>query len=166
MFLVNSIDQKGGIPVPRTALLLVAPLALALTLGGCSSEEGPSAPSPTASGDFGAGTSDGNTSDTLAAAPFAEVVGEPGTIVLDVRAPEEFAAGQLEGARNLDVSAPDFAEQVAQLPADGRYAVYCRSGNRSAQALTVMRDAGIRDAVHLDGGITAWQSSGRPVATE
>lgn len=100
---------------------------------------------------------------TLGVEEFAAVVEEPGVVLIDVRTPAEFAEGHLVGAVNLDVSSPEFAAAVGDLDPAGRYAVYCRSGNRSAQALEIMRSAGIEDAVHLDGGIGAWNASGREI---
>ena len=68
-----------------------------------------------------------------------------GTVVLDVRTPDEFAEGHLAGAVNIDVQAADFAARAAELPTDAPVVVYCRSGNRSAAAVTVLRDLGFTD---------------------
>ena len=102
---------------------------------------------------------------TLSAAAFAEALEEPGTVLLDVRTPAEFAEGHLEGAINLDMSAGGFEAAIADLDPAVPYAVYCRSGNRSARALAVMEHLGFEHAFHLDGGIGAWERSGRPVVT-
>ncbi len=67
------------------------------------------------------------------------------TVVLDVRTPEEFAEGHLAGARNIDVSADDFDERVAQLDTDASIVVYCRTGNRSAEAVERMEGLGFTD---------------------
>jgi rhodanese-related sulfurtransferase len=67
-------------------------------------------------------------------------------MIIDVRTPQEFAAGHLSGAVNLDVNDPSFDARMAQLDRTGTYFVYCRSGNRSAQAVNRMRDAGFVDA--------------------
>ncbi|MEI2774653.1 MAG: rhodanese-like domain-containing protein [Tetrasphaera sp.] len=89
-----------------------------------------------------------------------------GTVILDVRTHEEFATGHLAGARNIDVGSPDFTETVAALPKDGTYALYCRSGNRSGQALSAMTQLGFTRVYHLAGGISAWESAGQPVTTD
>ncbi|MGB7818657.1 MAG: rhodanese-like domain-containing protein, partial [Ornithinibacter sp.] len=89
----------------------------------------------------------------------------PGTTVVDVRTPAEFAEGHLPGAINIDVSSPTFAASVAQLDPTAPYAVYCRSGNRSATAVAEMTDLGFEEAFHLGGGIGAWQSAGGEVVT-
>lgn len=74
------------------------------------------------------------------AAPIAA-----GTVVLDVRTPGEFAEGHLDGAVNIDVQAADFATRAGELPTDAPIVVYCRSGNRSAAAVTILRDLGLTD---------------------
>lgn len=84
-------------------------------------------------------------------------------VVLDVRTPEEYAAGHLPDALNVDVNAADFAARIDQLDPDATYAVYCRSGNRSAVAVDHMIEAGFDDVEHLGGGIGAWQAAGGPV---
>ena len=81
--------------------------------------------------------------------------------MLDVRTPEEFAEGHVEGATLIDFYEPDFAERIAALDRDATYVVYCRSGNRSATAATRMRAEGL-DV--LDGGaLTDMEEAGWPV---
>ncbi len=81
--------------------------------------------------------------------------------IIDVRTPAEFASGHVDGARNLDVQSPAFASDIAALAASGTYVVYCRSGNRSAQAKKLMEGAGL--SVIDGGGLTDMQSAGFPV---
>ena len=66
-------------------------------------------------------------------------------VIIDVRTPEEFATGHLEGAVNIDVQSSDFAQNIMQLDKDGEYFVYCRSGNRSGQAISQMAQMGFAD---------------------
>jgi phage shock protein E len=73
--------------------------------------------------------------------------------VIDVRTPQEFAAGHLAGARNVDVEAADFASKISSLDKDAPYLVYCHSGRRSAMAAAQMAAAGFTDIV--DGGALA-----------
>lgn len=105
----------------------------------------------------------GSSGETLDAAAFADLAESPGTVVLDVRTPDEFASGHISDAVNIDVSAPDFASRVDALDADASYAVYCRTGNRSAVAMQIMQDAGIESVAHLGGGIVAWVDAGGEV---
>jgi len=104
---------------------------------------------------------------TISAEAAAAITDNPpdDLVVLDVRTPEEFAEGHLEGAVLVDFYAADFAEQLAALDTDVPYLVYCRSGNRSGQALGVMEQLGFASAVDVDGGIVAWADAGLPVTT-
>lgn len=75
-------------------------------------------------------------------------VGE-GTILIDVRTSEEHAAGHLEGARLLDFNGGDLATTIPTLDPDAEYLIYCRSGNRSGQAIALMEQAGFRNLTNL-----------------
>ena len=76
--------------------------------------------------------------------------------LLDVRSEDEFAEYHLEGARNINYLGPDFLEQMDALDPEETYLVYCRSGRRSVRACTLMKNAGLKKLVHLDGGINAY----------
>lgn len=65
------------------------------------------------------------------------------TVVVDVRTPGEYAAGHLDGAVNLDLTSGQLAAEIPALDADDEYVVYCKSGNRSAQATQLMEQAGL-----------------------
>jgi rhodanese-related sulfurtransferase len=96
---------------------------------------------------------------------FATAIKQPGTVVLDVRTPAEYAAGHIATARNLDVQSSDFPQQVAALDKTASYAVYCHSGKRSAAAVQLMGAAGLANVVDLSGGVTAWTAAGNPLVT-
>lgn len=140
-------------------ILAAAVLAAALTLGACTA---PGSPAPAPGAPASAAPASGSFR-TLDAAAFAELVARPGTVVLDVRTPAEYASGHLEDAVNVDVQAADFSDRIAELDPAAVYAVYCRSGSRSAAALATMRASGFSRADHLGGGIAAWQAAGLPV---
>lgn len=72
------------------------------------------------------------------------------TVIIDVRTPAEFAEGHLDGALNIDVQSAEFDALIAELPTDGDYVVYCRSGNRSATAIGRMEQVGFTSL--LNGG--------------
>ena len=87
---------------------------------------------------------------------------DEGRIVIDVRTVEEYDAGHIDGAERIGIADADFADRIAALDPDEAYVVYCRSGNRSAQAVSVMAGAGL-DVV--DGGaMTAMVEAGWPAA--
>jgi rhodanese-related sulfurtransferase len=72
-----------------------------------------------------------------------------GSIVIDVRSPEEFAAGHLEGAVNLNVEDGTLLGALPSFDPSVPYIVYCRSGRRSAIAVDQMRGAGFTDILDL-----------------
>jgi phage shock protein E len=103
------------------------------------------------------------TGQHMAANDFATAMKTPGTIVLDVRTPAEYASGHLPQAQNIDIEGSDFATRIAALEKNATYAVYCHSGNRSGVALQQMAAAGFTHVYDLAGGIGAWQSMGGPM---
>lgn len=70
-------------------------------------------------------------------------------IILDVRTAEEFQEGHVMGAKNLDWFQPSFKDEIAKYDKDARYKLYCRSGNRSGQAMQLMRSLGFKDVENL-----------------
>lgn len=76
--------------------------------------------------------------------------------LIDVREPQEFAAGHVAGAQNMPMSAFD----PARLPQDKPLVLICRSGGRSAQALSRARGAGVENVRHYRGGVIGWANSG------
>lgn len=91
--------------------------------------------------------------------------GDQALVVLDVRTAAEFAEGHVPGAQNIPHT--ELATRIAELEAARArdIVVYCRSGARAAQALTVLEGAGFKHLFHLQGDYTRWAESGRPVAT-
>jgi len=82
-------------------------------------------------------------------------------ILLDVRTPEEFAAGHLNGALNLNLNVPDFADRLNELDKTKVYLVYCKGGVRSARAMQIMQKQGFRQVYNLSGGLNKWQAENR-----
>lgn len=106
----------------------------------------------------------GVTLGAAACAPAAEPAGlAEGTIVIDVRTPAEFATGHLEGALNIDVQSPDFFTTVSQLDPSADYFIYCRSGNRSGQAISQMSNMGFTSMINGGSVEQASNYSGIPV---
>ena len=143
-------------------LLGAVTIALSLTLTGCSSDSGST---DTAGPDTSLVVEQPAAPERVGAEMFANVVATPGVQIIDVRSPEEFAEGHIEGALNYNVEGPDFASQIAGLDPAGTYAVYCRSGNRSVIAVDYMSSQGINGIFELESGIMGWQEAGLPVVS-
>lgn len=89
--------------------------------------------------------------------------GKEGFVILDVRTPEEYEEGRIDGSENIDYYGDDFRERIEILDKDRTYLVYCRSDNRSGRVLKLMSDLGFKKVYNLIGGITRWQNEGPPV---
>jgi len=90
--------------------------------------------------------------DEVSYADLAEAMKTKACALIDVREPNEFAAGHVEGAENRPLSSFD----AARLPTDKPVVLMCRSGARSAQALAKARSAGRDDVRHYKGGVLGW----------
>jgi rhodanese-related sulfurtransferase len=134
----------------RLASLL---LGLAIALGGCATEAPPT-------------TVPGASSGSLEALPAEVSVQEAsamrtaGAFVLDVRQPEEWAAGHIPGATLIPLD--ELAGRTAEVPTDRDVVVICRSGNRSAQGRDVLLGAGFAAVTSVAGGMDDWSAAGLP----
>lgn len=80
--------------------------------------------------------------------------------LIDVRTPEEFSGGHIPGAVNISVES--LPARLDEVPADKPIVVYCRTGNRSATAATILVENGYQPVYDL-GGIQDWVAQGYPV---
>ena len=110
-----------------------------------------------------AGCSSTSTAIDLSVTEFSAKAAEPGVVTLDVRTPAEFAEGYIEGARLIDFQSGNFEKDIATLDKNATYAVYCRSGNRSGQAVRIMQDAGFTNVFNMNGGVIDWANAGLPL---
>jgi rhodanese-related sulfurtransferase len=97
--------------------------------------------------------------------PTASVAALPsaGLHVLDVREPDEWAAGHAPGALHIPLGElPARVDELAELSDDRPIYVVCRSGGRSARAAAWLNASGY-DAVNVAGGMKSWHTEGRPL---
>ncbi len=90
--------------------------------------------------------------ETLSARDFMQRVIQTGAVLLDVRTPEEYAAGHVAGAQLIDVQQPDFGMNIATLDPSLAYALYCRAGVRATVAAEQMQIAGFPQLIVLTPG--------------
>ncbi|MBF6173522.1 rhodanese-like domain-containing protein [Nocardia blacklockiae] len=83
-------------------------------------------------------------------------------ILLDVREDDEWRLGHAPGAVHIPMA--DVPARVDELDYDSEIYVVCRQGGRSIQVVQYLTHVGF-DAFHVVGGMVAWQSSGRPLAS-
>lgn len=80
---------------------------------------------------------------------------------LDVRTPEEYAEGHVQGAMLIPVQ--ELEKRLSEVPKDRRVYVYCHSGKRSMKASNMLVGAGFSNIENIEGGIVAWKAAGYPV---
>ena len=145
---INTVDS---LPSTRfnlhTALLLVVILLIGGMLTGCA----------------GAVAIDAQTATSQLISPVEYVTDfdDPAShLLIDVRTPEEFASGHIDGSVNIPVE--EMPGRLDEIPGDAPIAVYCRSGNRSASAARILIEAGYAPVYDL-GGIQDWVAEGLPI---
>ena len=89
---------------------------------------------------------------------------DPGVYLLDVREPDEWAAGHAPGAHHLPMM--QIPARMADVPTDVEVVVVCRSGGRSGQVVSYLIGNGWDNVRNLDGGMQAWAGDGREVVSE
>jgi adenylyltransferase/sulfurtransferase len=76
--------------------------------------------------------------------------------LVDVREPAEWEIVRIPGATLIPKDEILRGDALAGLPQDKQIVMYCKTGVRSAETLAAVKGAGFRDAVHVQGGVTAW----------
>ena len=99
----------------------------------------------------------------LDAAAFESKISDTKVVVLDVRTSDEYAESHIANSINIDVLSDYFTTDISQLDKGCTYAIYCRSGKRSADAASKMEEIGFTSTFNLTGGIIAWVENGKPV---
>jgi rhodanese-related sulfurtransferase len=137
----------------RKFIVVITVMALAAAFAGCSDEPSVTVP--------------GQVIKEISAAEAHSMVqqnaGKSDFIILDVRTPLEYAGGHLAGALLIDFNSGSFRTEVDKLDKSKRYLVYCRTSNRSGQAVAVMKELGFKEVYDMDGGIVAWEAAGYPM---
>ena len=86
---------------------------------------------------------------------------KPDLVILDVSTTSEYEDGHIEGAVNIPVQ--ELSARLDELSNEDELLVYCRTGNRSAQAVDILQDVGFTEIYHMNAGITEWIEAGYPV---
>ena len=91
----------------------------------------------------------------------ARAMAAQGALLVDVREPQEWVAGHVEGSRLVPLAGLN----ARDLPRDRPIVLVCRSGNRSGVAARTLEAAGHPDVVNMTGGLTSWESAGFPLVS-
>lgn len=96
-------------------------------------------------------------------APIQTVyAGTENFVILDVRTPQEYSDSHIVSSKNIDFLNSSFKNEISKLDKTKVYKVYCRSGNRSGQAVRLMKELGFQDVENLGGFAQASKVLNRP----
>lgn len=141
----------------RRFLIVVTLILLATLLTGC-----PSTPIPSASGASAAPTIDiSKLADTVDVATVNALRGRSDVLMIDVREQSEYDAGHIPNITLIPMN--QVPNRLSEIPKDKPVIVTCRSGNRSDQVTTFLRQQGYTNIHNMAGGIVAWQQAGYAV---
>jgi adenylyltransferase/sulfurtransferase len=94
---------------------------------------------------------------TILATELKELIdAEKPIFLVDVREPAEWEIVRIPGATLIPKDEILRGDALASLPQDRQIVMYCKSGVRSAETLAAVKAAGFKDAVHVQGGVSAW----------
>lgn len=93
---------------------------------------------------------------------FYDATAQNDVQLLDVRTSKEFEEGHLDEAVNIDVLEDDFSSKVKNLDKEQPVYLYCRSGNRSAKATSILNGLGFKEIYDMEGGYLQWETTDFP----
>jgi len=102
--------------------------------------------------------------ETVGPAAFHELAQSDDVVIVDIRTPEEYSGGHIADSVMIDFNDPSFRDRLGELDKAAHHLVYCRTGNRSAQAVPIFEELGLTRVTELDGGIVGWVEAGLPLS--
>jgi rhodanese-related sulfurtransferase len=90
----------------------------------------------------------------------AHLLQQQGAQLIDGREPHEFSAGHARGARNIPLG--QIGGHLGEIAAERIVLLFCRSGNRSRTAQSLLRRHGMTDTRNVQGGMIAWHAARLP----
>lgn len=99
--------------------------------------------------------------ETIDVATTRTLQDNPDVVLIDVREPVEYSAGYISGAKLIPLG--QIPARLNEIPKDKTVVLTCRSGNRSGQAATYLRQQGYSNVHNMAGGIVAWGQAGYPL---
>ncbi len=94
---------------------------------------------------------------------FEMALQEKDVQLVDVRTDQEFTNEHINGALHIDVLQDDFKLKAEQLDKNRPVLVYCKSGGRSSNAASILKEMGFKEVIDLDGGIATWKKENKAV---
>jgi len=87
----------------------------------------------------------------------------PTAQLVDVRTSGEYGGGHLPKAQNIDYKSADFVTKIQTLDKSKPVFLYCLSGGRSGEAMTILKQNGFNEVYNMGGGYLKWTSKMKPI---
>lgn len=97
------------------------------------------------------------------AVQFKKLIQSGNGVIVDVRTPQEFSRGHIEGATSINIADKSFVSKINLLQKDKPVYVYCLTGSRSHAAANYMARIGFKDVYDMRSGVMAWRRNGFPL---
>ncbi len=91
---------------------------------------------------------------------FKELIAKGDYILVDVRTPDEFSRGHIQGSTAINVADPGFPSKVSLLQKEKTILIYCLTGSRSSYAANYLIQNGFKKVYNLQNGIMDWSQQG------
>lgn len=160
----GSLPPAGGEPLlfegdakitMKKLFLLLTLLLLTLVACGGAAPEAPVAPA------VDVNSAELSLPDTVDVATVAQIKDREDVYLIDVREQFEYDEVRIPGVTLIPLA--EVQGRMSEIPTDKTVIVTCRSGNRSGQAVDILRQAGFDNVHNMEGGIVAWQQAGYDV---
>lgn len=103
----------------------------------------------------------GNDENAVSVSEFATLVERNECLLIDVRSPDEYLSGHIDGSATIDFYSPEFEHKFRFIDVNQCILLYCSTGNRSGQATHLLsQELGFTNIIHLKDGLNAWNNAG------
>tara|TARA_B110000438_G_scaffold160585_1_gene153826 strand:+ start:95 stop:493 length:399 start_codon:yes stop_codon:yes gene_type:complete len=102
-----------------------------------------------------------NHENAIGVSKFASLVESKECLVIDLRSPDEYLSGHIDGSATIDFYSPEFEHKFRFIDVNKCMLFYCSTGNRSGQAAHILQqELGFTNIIHLKDGLNAWKDAG------
>jgi len=106
----------------------------------------------------------GRTERITAAALAEQMLAGADMTIVDVRTPQEWQAGHIEGSTNIPLNR--LSQRLDEIATEGQLVIHCQGGYRSSIAASLLQRHGRRGLLDVVGGFQAWEASELPIVAE
>lgn len=139
---------------------LIIGLIVWLAVAGCGGQASDSA-TPGSEGGAAVAVQVEALPESVDAATVQQIYTREHVVIVDVRTQQEYDGGHIPGARLIPLD--ELPNRLDEIPTDQTVVTVCRSGNRSGQALNLLRREGFDNIHNMAGGMISWRQQGYDV---